>query len=75
MGVEQRYEISANFIRFSSKFKISIFTSPSSDRRAGTGAKNRNEARSEPKKRALLRKRQALRRHAKDASLQRRGPI
>ena len=29
----------------------------------------------EPKKRALLRKRQALRRHAKDASIQRRGPI
>ena len=37
--------------------KISIFTSASSHRRAGTGAKNRNEARSYPKKRALLRKR------------------
>ena len=49
MEVEQRYEISANFIRFSSKFKISIFTSASSDRSAGAGAKNRNEARSEPK--------------------------
>ena len=75
MDVEQRYEISANFIRFSSKFKISIFTPASSYRRTGAGAKNRNEARSEPKKRALLRKGQALRRHAKDASIQRRGPI
>ena len=75
MEVEQRYEISANFIRFSSKFKISIFTSASSDRRAGAGAKSRNEARSEPKKWALLCKRQALRRHVKDAALQRRGPI
>ena len=37
--------------------KISIFTSASSDRRAGAGAKNRNEARSKPKKRVLLRKR------------------
>ena len=57
MEVEQRYEISANFTRFSSKFKIPVFTPASSDRCAGSGAKNRNEARSEPKKRALLRKR------------------
>jgi len=57
MDVEQRYEISANFIRFSSKFKISIFTPASSYRRTGAGAKNRNEARSEPKKRPILRKR------------------
>ena len=55
--------------------KISVFTSASSHRCASSRAKNRNEARSEPKKRALLRKRQALRRYAKDASLQRRGPI
>ena len=75
MEAGQRYEIVANFIRFSSKFKISIFTSASSDRCAGAGAKNRNEARSEPKKRPILRKRQALRRHAKDASIQHRGPI
>ena len=55
--------------------KISIFTSASSDRSAGAGAKNRNEAQSEPKKLALLRKRQALRLHAKDASLQCPGPL
>ena len=55
--------------------KISIFTSASSDRSAGIRAKNRNEARSEPKNGLYYVKGKLLRRHVKDASLQRPGPL